>query len=240
MKIKNILMTFILVSSLFIVGCESKKEETNIKIVSDETIKTTLTNQISAIESISKTVELYKKDKIMNNDYSNEDYINMVLNQIVNTHQDTYLNSKEISLLNSSNIKANSYVSSNEVIAAVKDLTGPKTIDKVLKIEGCPSYTYDAKTDRYYINSNCKVNDRIISYVDEITYKDNEYFAVVYYGFVSDNVLYDNVNKNSEIAKLDSEGSYTIDKDNKDKFSKYTYKFVKNSDGDFVFESIEK
>lgn len=241
MRIRKILISFILVLCVFLVGCKSKtKEEVNRKVVMDDSIKTVISNHITAIENIPKTVELYKKAKVSTNDYTNEDYINIALNQMVNTHLDTYLTAKEINILKQSNITATSYINANDVNKVVTDLIGPKTIDKVLSIDGCPSYTYDAKTNRYFVNNVCNNSERIISYIQEITYDGNEYYATVYVGYVLDDVLYNDVNKNNEITKLDNEGSYSISNDNKEKFSKYIYKFRKNSDGNYIFESIEK
>lgn len=241
MRVNKIILIFIIVMTISLTGCNKKEEPTtNIKMVKDDSIKTTLINHISAIESIPKTVELYKKNNVSISDYTIEEYIQIALNQMVNTHQDTYLTAQEKKALQTNNINATSYVNSNDVIASVTDLIGPKTVNKVLTIEGCPSYTYDSSTNRYYVNSECENKERIISYIHEITYDANQYYVEVYAGYVSDNILYNSVNKNNEITKLDNEGSYTIDKNNKDKFTKYIYKFIKNSDGKYIFESIEK
>ncbi len=240
-KFKKIVFVFLVL--LLTAGCGAKEEaETNYTEVKDETIINVIKGHVVNIETLPKTIELYKKDSFQASDYSNDDLLQFGLNSSFGQETNIDLTPAQINNLKAKNItNVSSYLTIDNVEDAIKDTFGAKSVTYADKINGCPSYIYDASESVYYVNETCTVNEeRVVSYISNISYDNNLYYATVYVGLVSNNKIYGDVNKAKAVADLAPEQSYVIDDDNKESFTKYTYTFTKNSDGKYVFTSVEK
>lgn len=238
-RFKKIL--FLMIILILVGGCGKKEKDIkDAKLVTDINIKSTIANHVATIEDLPKTIDLYKKDEVKPQDYDNNDIIKLGIIANVSYRNDIYLTDAEKKALTAKNITGvESYVDVNDINNSINDIWGPINIKHSETLKGCPTYIFEQ--NRYYIKNDCQTTqDRLISYIDKITVDGNKYYASVYVGLISNNVLYGDVNKDNKIVELDPEGSYPIDKTNKDKFSKYIYTFSKNSDGKYVFAGITK
>lgn len=241
-KIKKFAVVLIIL--ILAVGCGTKENSANeVTEVTDNAVKNIIYSHIISIEKMPKTIKLYKKDEVKNNDYSNEDLLHFGLVSSIGLENDIDLTDAEIATLKKNNITGVlSYINVSDIEDSVNDTFGAVNLKYINNVSGCPSFIFNASKNIYYVNSACNEanNDKIISYIDNITKEGNLYYATVYAGLLSNNKVYNNVNKSKEVATLNVEESYEITKENKDKFTKYTYTFTKNSDGKYVFTSIKK
>lgn len=224
-KFKYLLIVFALV---LVVGCGSKTSSKEAsKEVTDEAIITTLTNNVVVLQKLPKTMEIYKKGKGSISDYDNSDYVLMGLNANL---QYIYRENNQIIL-------------NTDIEAEANKIVGPVNIKyDVQSYNGCPVFVYNAAKAGYALNTNCKEADvdSIISRVDSITVDGTEYKVVVYAGLRSGNAIYKDMDKSEKVADMSGEEAYSITEEDKDKFNKYEYIFKKNTDGNYVIDTITK
>jgi hypothetical protein len=114
--------------------------------------------------------------------------------------------------------------------------------------EGCPTFNYSEKTNKYYLNSKCVdiPSDEIVHlYAYDFT-KDDKYNYVYVAVAVSktdgDEVtIYSDyaLEKAYTVISKEELKDFKIDKDSYEHYSKYKIYFVKNESANYVFEKIE-
>ena len=114
--------------------------------------------------------------------------------------------------------------------------------------EGCPTFTYSEKTNKYYLDTKCVdgvSNELVHLYTYDFT-KDDKYNYVYIALAVSkqegDEVtIYSdyNLEKPSTVITKEELKDFKIDKDTYEHYSKYKISFVKNESANYVFEKIE-
>ncbi len=238
-KFKSIVFLFAIF--VIITGCSTSKneEETNME-VKDNQILSTITGSIVNLETLPKTIELYKQGHFDVNDYTKDDILLYGLNGSFGQESNVDLTAEEIAQLKTRNItNVSSYLSLEDVNREINATFGPVNVEYTSNLGQCPSYLYDESEKKYYINEGCiNASEKIVSYVDHVSYSSNLFYADVYAGLIADNKVYNDVNRTKVITTLKDEQSYVIDDNNKNEFKHYTYTFTKNSDGNYVFTSV--
>ncbi len=239
-KLRGLLL--VIMALVVVTACGKKEEEVQLTKVEDENIISIITGHVATIESLPKSIELFKKDKFATADLTNDDYLLYGLRASFDMENNIDLTAQEIEALKNRNIvNVSSYMNISDVESAVAATFGAVGIKHVDTIGECPTFIYDATQSKYYVDESCVVpTERIVSEIDKIEYNDNTYYATVYVGLISGNKAYADVNKVDVVADLEPEQSYVITDENEDKFSKYTFTFTKNSDGNYIFTSVEK
>lgn len=221
-------------------GCTNSTSSSSYKDVKDDAIRNLLTNYVIAIESSPKTIELYKKDKATIKDYKNEDMLLIGLNTAYGLESEIDLTPAQVAHFEKNNMKnVYSYINSSDVESNINKIFGSTTV-KNATTNSCPNYIFNQQQSVYYVQHNCENKDKILSYISSVKNDGNLYLVEVYAGYISNNTLYGDVNKSKKIKDLEVEESYTIDDSNKGSFTKYTYTFKKNSDGNYIFDSFTK
>ncbi len=240
-KLKKFIFAFIVV--ILLAGCEPNSSTgSQTKDVTDEVVLGTIRNNISSLDNIPKTTELYIKGAGQTSDYTNDDKLLHGLDVAINSRASSELTPEQLQKIKEKNLtNVSSVVSVEEAQGYVSDLFGPTTL-KHDNVVGCPSYIYDKTEKIYYVQTGCTKNatSSPISYVDRVTNKDNLYYATVYVGLIDENKVYNDFNKTKVVQELGLNDSFEITNDNKEEFSKYTYTFTKNSNGAYVFTSLKK
>lgn len=239
-KISKILFVFVVL--LLVAGCgNTEVENEDTKVVDNESILNILKSHIVSLENAPTTLELYKKGSFKASDYSNDDILVLGLNTAFGLELETDLTKNQIAYLAKQGIKdAEAYVTVNDVDSTINNIFGVVSMKYDDKIGNCPIFTYDKENSRYYVSKKCDDNsDKLISYIDKVTNKDNDYYVDVYSGIISNKKVYGKMDKSDSIKELGEEETYIIDKTNKDKFTLVKYIFTKNSDGKYVFTSAK-
>lgn len=229
---------FVFVAILLVAGCDTNDDNSNIaKTVSDDSVLNILKSHIVSLENSSTTLELYKKSSFKASDYSNDDILAIGLNTSLGLELDTDLTKTEKVELAKKGIKdVDVYITVNDVDSTINNIFGVVNMKYNDKVGSCPTYIYDKENGRYYVNKVCDNNsDKLISYMDKVTNKDNVYYVDVYSGIISNKKVYGSLDKSNSIDELGEEETYTIGKDNKEKFTLVKYTFTKNTDGKYVF-----
>ncbi len=240
-KFKNFAFIFLII--VLVTGCGKTTSSTdNLSSVKDENIINSITSQVIALTSLPKTIELYKKDSFKASDYNNEDILLYGLISSFSLENNIDLTDSEKEDLKKKKIEdVTSYLNIQDVETKMNDTFNTSNVSYNNVVGVCPSFIYDADKKIYYVKENCSSEQpKIISFIEDIKYDGNLYYAIVYSGFIDGKKVYNNVNKETEIASLSDEQFYVIDIENKNKFSKYTYKFTKNSDGKYLFTDATK
>lgn len=239
-KIKKFLLVFVMV--VLLCGCTKNTTEEKKEKVTDETVITAIKNQITALESLDKTEELYKKGEGKSEDYTNEDKLRYGLEARISSAAVTALTPTEIQYLASRNIlNVTSYVDSSEVSKYIGKNFASSTVDFV-NLSGCPAYYFDSNNSRFYIQTQCVSQDTstIYSYIDSVEMKDNVYYVTVYAGLSDGTNLYNDFNKSKVVVDITSNQEYTISDNDKKDYTVFTYKFEKNTNGDYIFKEFNK
>lgn len=240
-KIKKILLVFVMI--ILLSGCNSKNDsKEGTEEVTDNSVTNYIKSQITALESLPKTITVYTKGEGTDSDYDNEDKIRYGLEARISNASVPMLTADEIQQLAQRNIiGVSSYIETSEVASYVSKNFESSTLDYIT-LSGCPTFTYDAESKKYYIQTECVIEDptSIYSYVDKVTKKDNVYYATVYAGLSDGSMVYNDFEKTKVVANLTENQSYTISDTDKTQFTKFTYKFEKNTNGDYIFKSITK
>lgn len=240
-KLKKLI--FVFVAIILLAGCDvTSKEESQTKEITDEVILGIIKNNVSSLDNIPKTIELYTNGSGQAKDYTNDDKLFYGLDVAINSKADSELTTEQLQKINQNNLtNVTSVVSVEEAQGYVSDLFGPTTL-KHANVSGCPSYIYDETEKIYYVQFGCtkETISLPISYVERVTNKDNLYYATVYVGLIDGNNVYNDFNKTKVVQELGLNESFAITNDNKEEFSKYTYTFTKNSNGSYVFTSLNK
>lgn len=240
-KLKKIV--FVFVAIILLAGCEANSsKESQAKEITDEVILGIIRNNISSLDNIPKTTELYTNGSGQAKDYANDEKLLYGLEVAINSRANTELTAEQLQKIKEKNlVNITSVVSVEEAQRYVSDLFGPTTL-KHANLVGCPSYVYDETEKIYFVQSGCtkEAIPTPISYVDRVTNKDNVYYATVYVGLIDGNKVYNDFNKTKIVQELNLNESFEIKSDNKEEFSKYTYTFTKNSNGAYVFTSLKK
>lgn len=115
--------------------------------------------------------------------------------------------------------------------------------------EGCPTFTYSEKTNKYYLNTKCSEevsNEKIHVYAYNFS-KDEKYNYVYLAIGVSklegeEATIYSDYAMEHEMKVITKEEleTFKISNDNLDGFSKYKFYFVKNESANYVFEKVEQ
>lgn len=233
---------FIIFAVLILSGCSvSTSKETGAKIVNDDTIKSLLESHIISLQSLPKTLELYVKGSGETKDYTADDKLNLGLEMRFNNAGIPSLTQQQILNLQAKQItNVTGYIPSTDVEDNIKSIFGPVTIEHK-NMTGCPTFIYDDTEKIYYINSNCTVEQTstIISFVDKVTSEDNIYYVTVYAGLIDNNKVYADFNKSEVVKELLTDEQYAISDETKEQFTKITYTFTKNSNGEYVFTSLK-
>ena len=236
---------FVLAFLLIFTGCsvskENNEDSNEIETVSDTAIVDSIKNNVNSLESVKKTLELYKKGNAKIDDYTKDDKLLVGLNTRFNNGALKKPTQAQLAASNLTNIDG--VITTDEVVEYSSRVFGDVTLDYSSK-EGCPSYIYNATEKLFYVKYGCsnETDSDIISYVDEVTHSDNVYYANVYVGIIDSTVnkVYGNVDKTKFIADINADDSYSIDSKNKEQFDLFVYTFTKNKEGNYVFTSIEK
>lgn len=240
-KLKKIVFVFIAI--ILLAGCEMKgSNESQTKEITDEVILGIIRNNISSLDNIPKTIELYTNGSGQASDYTNDEKLLHGLDVAITSRASSELTAEQLQTIKEKNLlNITSVVSVEEAQSYVSNLFGPTTL-KHANIEGCPSYIYDETEKLYYVQEGCtkEVTSSPISFVDRVTNKDNIYYATVYVGLIDGNKVYSDFSKSKIVKELDLNELYEITDDNKEEFSKYTYTFTKNSNGSYVFTELKK
>lgn len=240
-KLKKIV--FVFVAIILLAGCETKgSNESQTKEITDEVILGIIRNNISSLDNIPKTTELYTNGSGQASDYTNDERLLHGLNAAITSRASSELTAEQLQTIKEKNLlNITSVVNVEEAQSYVSNLFGPTTL-KYANVEGCPSYIYDETEKLYYVQEGCtkEVTSSPISFVDRVTNKDNIYYATVYVGLIDGNKVYSDFSKSKIVKELDLNELYEITDDNKEEFSKYTYTFTKNSNGSYVFTELKK
>ena len=240
-KVKKIV--FIFVAIILLAGCDTKNSNTSqAKEITDEVILGTIRNNISSLDNISKTSELYTKGLGQASDYTADEKLRYGLDSAITSRASSDLTAEQLqSIKEKQLLNITSVVSVEEAQGYVSNLFGPTTL-KHANVEGCPSYIYNETEKLYYVQEGCtkEVTSSPISFVDRVTNKDNIYYVTAYVGLIDGTKVYSDFNKSKIVKELDLNELYEITDDNKEEFSKYTYTFTKNSNGSYVFTELKK
>ena len=240
-KFRRYVFLFLIISLL--VGCGKKSSSSNkVEDVSDITVISTLQNEITVLENLKKTKEIYTKGDGKSSDYSEEDKIRYGIDFKIAQAGVPILTDKEILELKAKGITGvASYVELEDVTTNIKDTFGD-SVKEYKTVEGCPKYTYDESSKRFYIESKCETTDveTIVSKIEKVTKKKDKYYVVIYAGLSDGTNIYSDFEKKNLIKTISINEAYTITEDNKNMFTKFTYTFEKNNDGQYIFKSVTK
>lgn len=238
-KLSKLLIVLVLV--VCVSACGTKSADENKNVVEDETIVSLLNNHMINLTSIPKTATLLKDGSFDASKYANDDKLYMGLTAALNSQLAAPYNTQQIQALKAKGITATSAIKTSDVEDIVANLFGPSTINFVGDVTGCPSFKYNEAEKIYYVNESCtKAQDNIVMLVDSITNDGNVYEVKAYLGLVSENKVYKDFAKSNSVKELANGETYTINGDNKDEFSTYTFTFTKNSDGNYIFKDAKR
>ena len=236
--------TCLVIISLFIFsGCSIEKtnDDSKEQIVKDDEVINNIKNNIISLETLDKTFEIYRKGNGKKDDYTNNEKLTSGLNS---RFANGGLNKPTAEqLINKKLDNIDGTISVSEAKEYVSKTFGEISIE-YKTLDGCPSYIYSEDEKLFYVKYGCsnkKVND-VISFIDIITKKDNEYYADVYVGVIDNETkkVYGNIEKTKYILEIKNDDFFVIDEKNKEQFDRYKYTFTKDSNGNYVFTSIEK
>ena len=239
---------FIFVITLLIIvsGCSnsSKTSSEPLEQVKDEVIINIIKNQVSSLEYLETTKKGYEKGTLSINDYNNTDKILYGLEYRIAQGALQTLNKEQLIEAQKLGVKdANEFINVSEVEKYINKTFGAISVNHET-INKCPAFYYNKDNKLYYIINNCKSEktSEIVSYIDDITKKGNEFYATVYAGLIDNenNQVYGNFEKTKIIEQIDEKKSFEINQENKKEFTEFTYTFIKNSDGNYVFSKIQK
>jgi len=210
----------------------------------------TFTDQSQDSDSVSSYATLVLK--FINNELSDEEKLYAVLYSLENK-----FTTSDVQLDNGTNYT--SYISSDEVNKRYQDLFGvdaPSDIEDVSA--GCPVYHYDQETNAYYTFDGCGGVSGYSDLIYKSDYKveDNKAYVEIKVGSVFldleneqagaviYNNLYESEDKKAVKTLADFEtaedlANYIITEEESDLFTSYTVVFTQDSDGNFVFDSVE-
>jgi hypothetical protein len=185
------------------------------------------------MQSIDKTLEIYKNGSGTKEDYSDTDKLLFGLNYVFASK-----------VLNNAPKLPNidGIISGDDVSISISNLFDSEVIYDT--IGTCPNYIYNKNANVFYIKYNCTTdsNISIITYIDKITLENDHYYANVYVGIIDNitNKVYGNIERTRYIETVSNGESYNINDDNKNNFESYTYTFLKKSNDKYIFDSIKK
>lgn len=237
---KNIKFYYILFFLMIILtGC-NKDTNDNIdvkEIVKDDSIIETLKNQTSVLVTLDSIKEAYKGNKVDYKEVNDYDKIKYSLTYRVSLGSLQVVDNNMIKLRKKYNLNSETeYVNISEISKHITSVFGSSSINYI-SINECPNYIYDSENKQYYINRNCIVKDNyVVTYYDDITKQDNKYYVEVHLGFVNKNKLY----KDYKYNVLISNNILEVKDNIKNDLDKYTFTYTKNSNGNYIFTSVEK
>ena len=112
--------------------------------------------------------------------------------------------------------------------------------------ENCPGFYYDELNKVYYRISECGGTEpsSINTYVNKISYNNNNYYVYLNVGYFEiGDKLYIDIDKSkvAEGVNIPQEFSTSlINETNYMQFSEYKFTFEKNSEGNYIYKSIER
>ena len=182
-----------------------------------------------------------KKGEFKAEDYTNDDMLYMGLNSALNSQLAVSYNQEQIKALKAKGYTATSFITSDTVENQINDLFGAVELKFENEVTGCPSYKYYETDKLYLVNENCtNTQDKLAMMIDSSKFDGNTYKVVAYITLISNNKVFNDLNKSTALKTLENGEIFTIDASNKDKFATYTFTFNKNSDGKYQFISAKK
>lgn len=240
-------LVFIFVMIVLLTGCNSNEssKESRTEKVTDESVLTNITNVVTNLEQLPKTLELYKKGSAEVSDYTDEDKIMYAINDITSSRSITnnVTEEKQKELVAKGINGVSMFIPSNEVAEKINTTFGISSV-KHLNITGCDNYLYVEEDKNYYVQhvENCEepvVEDALISKLGEVKKQDNNYTAEVYVGVISNNSVYYDLSKSKVAKALAEDESYSISDEDKTKFTKVIYTFKNNENNNIVLVSYK-
>lgn len=236
-------LAFVFVILVLLSGCGKTTSSSNKKEeVKDEEAINALTNQIISLEYLAKTRELYTKGEGKAEDYTNEDKIRFGVESRIAQAGVPALTQEEMVELNSKGItNVASYVDLSDAANYINS-NFEESVKTYSSVTGCPTYTYDESTKRFYIQATCQTEDAttIVSTIDKMTKDGNKYYVTVYAGLNDGSAVYADFDKKKIVKTLAKDETYSITKEDKEQFTKFTYTFEKNSNNKYIFKTISK
>ena len=243
-KIKSFI--FIITLLIIVTGCGNGDKTTSEprEEVKDEVVINIIKNQVLGLEYLDTTKKGYENGSISIDDYSDTDKILYGLEYRIAQGGLQTLNKEQLLEAEKLNIKdASEFINVSEVEKYITKTFGAVSV-KHDSISGCPEFKYSSQNKMYYVIKTCenKNTNSIVSYIDDITKKGNEYYATVYIGVIDNEryQVYGNFEKTKLIEQIEKDESFEINQENKNDFTEYTYTFIKNSDGNYIFSKIQK
>lgn len=239
-KIKKVV--FVLVLLILLSGCgektstKSKKEE-----VKDNTIISTLTNQIISLEQLTKTRDLYTKGEGKGLDYTDEEKIRFGVESRIAQGGVPVLSKEDMEQLQVKGItNVVSYVDLAEVAEYI-NANFEEPVKTFATVSGCPAYTYDEGEKKFYVQASCQTDDAttIVSMIEKVSKEDNKYYVTVYAGLNDGNAVYGDFAKTKTVKTLTQDETYSITNEDKVQFTKINYTFELDGNGQYILKSFK-
>lgn len=231
-----------LVFIFILTGCGSADTKDTKNIVENEEVFMNISNRIRTIEAIPEVIDLYKKGEFDSKSFSNEGLLQygLIGSYKLENHYDLSA-AEKVTLTRAGIRNVDSYIKVEDMDDVVASTFGAVTVNQQEKVGGCPSFIYDNAKKIYYVSAVCNDDAQIVSYIDTITTDGTKYYVTIYAGIISgDKKIYGDFNNKKFIADYNPESDgFEITSDSKDKYTKFQYTFIKNTDGNYVLNSFK-